>query len=143
MQLCVRAESILALNLLAKEARSPKSGIVKNALFFPNHTPNLTLYRNPNLDPDPKTKKVPKVTLEILFERWTARSNYFYLEHRISHGCAKAARSADRQLVEIPGSSKALPVISLNYNPTLTLTLPKYPYPNLNLTLIQKRYSFL
>ena len=105
---------------------------------------NLTLlkYRNPNPDPDPKTKEVPKVTSEVtsenLFERWTARRNYFYLEHRISHGCAKAARSADRQLVEIPGSSKAL--ISLNYNitPTLTLTLLKYPYPNLNLTLIQK-----
>ena len=43
MQPCVRAESILASYLLAKEARSPKSGIVKNALFFPNHTPNLTL----------------------------------------------------------------------------------------------------
>ena len=42
VQLCVRAESILAPYLLAKEARSPKSGIVKNALFFPNHTPNLT-----------------------------------------------------------------------------------------------------
>ena len=42
VQLCVRAESTLAPYLLAKEARSPKSGIVKNALFFPNHTPNLT-----------------------------------------------------------------------------------------------------
>ena len=117
------AESILASYLLAKEARSPKSGIVKYALFFPNHTPNLTLlkYRNPNPDPDPKTKEVPKVTSENLFERWTARRNYFYLEHRISRGCAKAARSADRQLAEIPGSSKAL--ISLNYNP--------YPNPNL------------
>ena len=76
VQLCVRAESILASYLLAKEARSPKSGIVKNVLFFPNHTPNLTLlkYRNPNPDPDPKTKEVPKVTSnsfnsENLFER--------------------------------------------------------------------------
>ena len=47
VQLCVRAESILAWYLLAKEARSPKSGIVKNPLFefFPNHTPTLTLLK--------------------------------------------------------------------------------------------------
>ena len=133
MQLCVRAESILASYLLAKEARSPKSGIVKNALFFPNHTPNLTLlkYRNPDPDPDLKTKEVQKVTSEVtsenLFERWTVRRNYFYLEYRISHGCAKAARSADRQLVEIPGSSKAL--ISLNYNPYPNPNLAKIPLP--------------
>ena len=138
----MRAESILASYLLAKEARSQKSGNVKNPLFFPYHTPTLTLlkYRYPNPDPDPKTKEVPKVPSEVtsenLFERWTARRNYFYLEHRISLGCVKATRSADRQLVEIPGSSKAL--ISLNYNHTQTLTLLKYPYPNLNLTLIQK-----
>ena len=75
VQPCVRAESILASYLLAKEARSPKSGIVKNALFFPNHTPNLTLlkYHYPNPDPDPKTKDVQKVTSEVtsenLFER--------------------------------------------------------------------------
>ena len=71
VELCVRAESILSSYLLAKEARSPKSGIVRSALFFPNHTPNLALlkYRNPNPDPDPKTKEVPKVTSENLFER--------------------------------------------------------------------------
>ena len=70
MQLCVRAESILASYLLAKEARSPKSGIVKNPLFFPNHTPTLTLleYRYPNNDPDPKTREVPKVTSEVTSE---------------------------------------------------------------------------
>ena len=46
VQLCVRAESILAWYLLAKEARSPKSGIVKNPLFefFPDHIPTLTLH---------------------------------------------------------------------------------------------------
>ena len=64
------------------------------------------------------------------------RRNYFYLENRISNGCAKAARSSDRELVEIPGSSKAL--ISLNFYPTRTITLLKHPYPSLNLTLIQK-----
>ena len=142
MQLCVRAESILASYLLAKEAQSPKSGIVQNPLFFPNHTPSITLlkYRYPNPNPDLKTEEVPKVTSEVASENlWAlncAHRNYFYLEHRISHGCAKAARSADQQLVEIPGSSKAL--ISLDYNPTLTLTLLNYPNPNLNLTLIQK-----
>ena len=68
VQLCVCAESILASYLLAKEARSPKSGIVKNPLFFPNHTPTLTLLkcRYPNNDPDPKMKEVPKVTSENL-----------------------------------------------------------------------------
>ena len=75
VQLCVRAESILASYLLAKEARSPNFGIVKNPLFFPNHTHTLTLlkYRYPNPDPDPKTKEVQIVTSEVtsenLFER--------------------------------------------------------------------------
>ena len=123
VQLCVRAESIPALYLPAKEARSPKSGIVKNPLFFPFHTPTLILlkYCYPNPDPNPKTKEVPKVTSEVTSENACARRNHFCIEHRISHGCAKAARSADRQLVKIPGSSKAL--ISLNYNP--------YPNPHL------------
>ena len=127
------SESILASYLLAKEARSPNFGIVKNPLIFPNHTHTLTSlkYRYPNPDPDPKTKEVQIVTSEVtsenLFERWTARRNYFYLEHRISHECAKAARSADRQLVEIRGSSKAL--ISLNYNPYPNPNLAKMPLP--------------
>ena len=70
VQLCVRAESILASYLLAKETRSPKSGIGKNPLFFPDHTPTLTLlkYRYPNPDPDRKTKEVPKVASEVTSE---------------------------------------------------------------------------
>ena len=42
----------------------------------------------------------------------------------------------DRQLVEIPGSSKAL--IFFNYNPYPNPNLAKIPLPKPNLTLIQK-----
>ena len=53
----------------------------------------------------PKTKEFPKVTSENLFERGTARRNYFYLEHWISHGRLKALTDNSSK---IPGSSKAL-----------------------------------
>ena len=124
-QLCVRAENFLESCLLAKEAWSPKCGIVK-ALFFPNHTstltPTLLKYRYHN--PIRKRKRFRKSLLKSFWALNCARRNYFYLEHRISHGCVKAAQSADRQLVKISGSSKAL--VSPNYN----------PYPNPNLTKI-------
>ena len=49
LQLCVPAESILASYLLAKEARSPKCGIVKIGSSSLTNTPTLTLlkYRYP------------------------------------------------------------------------------------------------
>ena len=57
----------------------------RGALFFPNHTPNLTLlkYRNPNLDPDPKTKKVPKVTSEF-FSSVELRAEITFISNIVS-----------------------------------------------------------
>ena len=114
---------------MRRKLEAPNLGSLK-PLFFPNHIPTQTLtslkYRFPNPDPGEKTKEVLKVASENLFER-CVRRNYFFLENRISNGCAKAARSSDRQLVENPGSSKAL--ISLNYNPYPNHNFAKIPLP--------------
>ena len=143
MQLCVRAESILASYLLAKKARSPKSGIVKNPLFFPDHTPTLTLlkYRYPNPDPDPKTKEVPKVTAEVtsenFFECWTVRAEITFISNIVS------PMGVRRWLEELTDNSSKFRdhrkhLSHSTITPTLSLSLLKYPYPNLNLTLIPK-----
>ena len=140
MQLCVRAESLLASYHHAKEARSPKSGIVKTALLpqpYPYPNPNLTEIPLPWPWPLWENERGSESRFRKSF--WAlncVRRNYFYRENCIPNGCAKAARSSDRQLVEIPGSSKAL--ISLNYNPYPNHNFAKIPLPNLNLTLIQK-----
>ena len=136
MQLCVRAESILASYLLAKEARSPKSGIVKNALFLPNHTPNLTLlkYRNPDPDPDPKTKEVQKVTFsevisENLFEV-ELRAEISFISNIVSPmGVRRRLEALTDNSSKFQDHRKAL--ISLNYNPYPNPNLAKIPLPKL------------
>ena len=137
VQLCVRAESILASYLLAKEARSPKSGIVKKPLFFPYHTPTLTLlkYRSPNPDPDPKTKEVPKVTSEVASENLLSveqRAEITFISNIVSPGLM----GVRRRLEALTDNSSKLQdhrkhLSPSTITPTLTLTLLKYLHPNL------------
>ena len=130
VKMCVRAESILASYLLAKEARGSKSGIVKlKPLFFPNHT------ATPTLIPIRK-RKVPKVTSKNLFQRWTVRAEITFISNIVS------PMGVRRRLEALTDNSSKFRDHRKHLSPstitsTLTLTLLKYPYPNLNLTLIQ------
>ena len=140
VQLCVRAESILASYLLAKEIRSPKSGIGKNPHFFPNHTPTLTIlkYRYPNPDPDLKTKRLQKSlqkSLQKIFLSVELPAEITFISNIVSPmGERRRLEALTDNSSKFQDHRKHLSPSSIT--PTLTLTLLKYPYPNLN--LIQK-----
>ena len=115
-----------------------------NPLFFPNHTPTLTIillkYGYPNLDPNPKTKEVPKVTSENLFEPWTVCAEITYISNIVSPmGVRRRLEALTDSSSKFRDCRKHLSAPAITPPGPLTLTLLKLiPYPNLNLNLIQK-----